>query len=152
MTPNTKCILPEKPGRMRVFVGVVDPRRSRPGGGASPVFQRISAILPAILLKTRRPQPGQTMAVDRALPAEEFLDGQRIAGTGIFKRKQSASYRCDDFRFAPNHPALGVLARKIRKGQRATIRSNDIIFFFKARLHVRVPVFFVCTVTLHAGL
>ena len=33
----------------------------------------------AVLLQARGAQPGQTMAVDRALPAEEFLDGQGIA-------------------------------------------------------------------------
>ncbi len=96
MPPHTKCIPPAKTGGMPVCIGVVGPMRNQPGGRAVPAFQRISAVLTAILLETRGAQTGQTVAVDRALPAEEFLDGQRIASTGIFKRKQSATNRCDE--------------------------------------------------------
>ena len=45
------------------------------------------------MLNPRRAQSGQAMTVDGALPAEEFLDAQTIAFTGIFQRKKTAPDR-----------------------------------------------------------
>jgi hypothetical protein len=38
-----------------------------------------------ILLDARRAQSGKTVLVDRVLPGEEFLDGQRVAAARLFE-------------------------------------------------------------------
>ncbi len=38
----------------------------------------------AILLNPRRPEPGEAVLVDRLLPGDELLDGQRITLTRFF--------------------------------------------------------------------
>ena len=40
-----------------------------------------------VLLDARRPEAGETMAVDRMLPGQEFLDGQGIAIAGFLERQ-----------------------------------------------------------------
>ena len=52
----------------------------------------------AVLLDSGGAQPGQTMLVDRELPGEEFVDGQRITAASLFQGEQAAADGRYDFR------------------------------------------------------
>ena len=74
------------------------------------------------------------MLVDRHLPAEEFINRQRIAAAGLFQGQEPTAHRCDHFRLAANDPALGRRWRKIRYRQRTPIWSDDIFYPWSDRL------------------
>src|SRR6187397_2284464 len=82
----------------------------------------------AVLLNPRRTQPGKAVLVDRVLPGEEFLDGERVAGAGLFQRQQSATDRGDHLCLAADDPALGRGRRQVRNGQRTAIWPDDILY------------------------
>src|ERR1700674_4724808 len=84
-------------------------------------------LLLAILLDAGRAQPRKAVAVDRILPGEKFLDGQRISAAGLFKRKEAAANRCDDFRLAANHPALGSGRGEIGDRKRTSVGPDDVL-------------------------
>src|SRR6186997_268605 len=86
------------------------------------------AVLLAVLLNARRTQPGKAVLVDRVLPGQEFLDGERVAGAGLFQRQQSATDRGDHLCLAADDPALGRGRRQVRNGERTTIRPDDILY------------------------
>ena len=46
---------------------------------------RIQVFLLAIILNAGGPQPGQAVAVDRALPAQIFLNGKDISVASLFQ-------------------------------------------------------------------
>src|SRR5262245_55364658 len=50
----------------------------------------------AILLDAGGPQSGEAMLIDRELPGEEFIDCQRVAAAGLFKREKPAANRSYD--------------------------------------------------------
>src|SRR5215510_14425489 len=81
---------------------------------SNPIWQGLLAIL----LDARGAQAGQTMLVDRELPGQEFVHGQRVAAAGFLEGEQAASDRRDDFGLAANNPPLGAGRGKIRNGQR----------------------------------
>ena len=99
-------------------------------GGAASVAQ----VLLPILLNARGAQTSQPMLVDRHLPAEEFINRQRIAAAGLFQGQEPTAHRCDHFRLAANDPALGRRWRKIRYRQRTPIWSDDIFYPWSDRL------------------
>ena len=67
------------------------------------------------------------MLIDRCLPGQEFLDGQRVARAGLFEREQAAADSRDHFRFAADDPALRARRRQIRNGQRTAIWPDHIL-------------------------
>src|SRR5580658_3126432 len=67
---------------------------------------RMKGRLLPVLLNARRAQAGQAMLVDRVLPGQKFLDGQRVAIARLFERKQAAADRRHDFRLAADDPAF----------------------------------------------
>ena len=89
---------------------------------------QIQGVLLAILLNARRTQPGKAVLIDRVLPGEEFLDGERVAGAGLFQRQQSATDRGDHLCLAADDPALGRGRRQVRNGQRTAIWPDDILY------------------------
>src|ERR1700677_1354390 len=88
----------------------------------------VAERLLAILLDTGRAEPGEPVAVDRILPGEEFLDGQRVSAAGFFEREQAAANRRNDFRLATNHPALGSGRGEIGDRQRTSVGPDDILY------------------------
>src|SRR6185312_5034699 len=67
------------------------------------VFVRAAAaaatvFVAAVLLLMRGAQALQTVALHIALPAQEFLDRQRIAFASVVQRKDAAADRGNDFR------------------------------------------------------
>src|SRR5262245_36607920 len=67
------------------------------------------------------------MLVDRSLPAQIFLDCERVALAGFLETQQPAAHRRHDLGLAANHPALGPRRGKIRYGKRTAIGPDDIV-------------------------
>jgi hypothetical protein len=82
----------------------------------------------AVLLDARGAQAGQTMLVDRELPGEEFVDGQRVAAAGFLEGKQAATHGRDNFGLAADDPPFGTGRRKIRDRQRTAVRPDDVFY------------------------
>jgi hypothetical protein len=68
----------------------------------------------AILLDTGGAQAGKAVLVDRELPGQEFIDGQRVAAASLLEGEQSTTYRGDDFGLAADYPPFGPGCRQIR--------------------------------------
>jgi hypothetical protein len=79
------------------------------------------------LLDAGRPQPGETVAINRALPGEKFLDRQHIAAAGFFEREEPAANGCNHFGLATNHPARRPWRREIGNCQRATVGPDNML-------------------------
>ena len=94
--------------------------------GIDELVRRINRALLAVLLDPRRAQAGKAVLIDRVLPGEEFLDGQRIAAARFFERKQSAANSGDDFGLAANDPTLRARRRQIGDRQGRTVRPDDV--------------------------
>jgi hypothetical protein len=67
-----------------------------------------------VLLNAGRAQSGEAMLVDRELPGEEFIDGQRIPAASFFQRKQAAADCGNDFRFPADNPPFSSGRWQIR--------------------------------------
>ena len=95
---------------MRVFRGRSHAGRRRKNGIGSQtgcrgaVSRRCARGLFAVLLNAGGAEPRQAVAVDRTLPGEELLHGQRVAGAGLFQPQQAAADRGDDFGLAADDP------------------------------------------------
>ncbi len=85
------------------------------------------ADLSPVLLDTGGSEAGQSVAVDRALPAQIFLYGQGVPVTGFLEAQQAAANCCDYFGFTADDPALGSRRWKVRNGQRTAIGPDDIV-------------------------
>jgi hypothetical protein len=66
------------------------------------------------LLGAGRPQSGQTVQVDQALPARKFFDRQHVAAAGLFNRHQFPANSTDDLGLSANYPALWARSRQVR--------------------------------------
>src|SRR3954466_8716130 len=86
---------------------------------------KASALLP-VMLDAGRAQAGKPVLIDRMLPAEEFLGGQRITLAGFVEAEESAANRRDHLRLAPNDPAAGAGRRKVCNRQRTAVRPDHI--------------------------
>lgn len=75
----------------------------------------------AILLNAGGPQPRQTVLVDRKLPGQEFVDGQRVAAAGFLKGKQATANGGNDLSLAADDPPFGSGRGQIRDGQRTAV-------------------------------
>ena len=91
-----------------------------------PVLAR--QVLVTILLYSGGPETGETMLVDRGLPAKELLHRQCITLACLLKAQKSAPHRGDDFSLAANDPAPCIGGGKVRDGQRAAIRTDNIFY------------------------
>src|SRR5438477_12425980 len=87
---------------------------------------RLAFVLVAILLDPRYAQPGHAAAVDRALPAGEFLEAERVALARFVDAEQAAGHGGDDLGLAPDDPARGVGRRQRIERQRLAERSDDL--------------------------
>jgi hypothetical protein len=83
------------------------------------------ALLP-ILLDPGGAQAGEAVLIDRKLPGQEFVDGQRIAAAGFLEGQQSAADSGHDFRLAANDPSFGTGRGKIRDSKRAAVGPDDV--------------------------
>ena len=79
-----------------------------------------------ILLNTRGTQPGQSELIDRDLPTQELVDGERITRACFLERKQATAHRGHDLGFASDHPPLGRRRRQIGDRQRASVGTYDV--------------------------
>ncbi len=127
MSPAAFAAILSVPIRLVDF-GVQDAER-RPalsGQAAFPVHIGFPRRSVAILLNARGAQARQTVIVDRRLPGQEFLNGERIALTGFLQAQQATAHRCDNFRLATDHPTARIGRGQISNRQRAAIRADDI--------------------------
>jgi hypothetical protein len=83
-------------------------------------------FLLAVLLDAGGAQASQTMLIDRELPGEEFVHGQRVAAAGLLKGKQATANGSDNFSLAANDPPLGAGRGQIRNRQRTAVRPDDV--------------------------
>ena len=104
------------------------PKSGKPDFGARPPQDEVRCYrLLAILLNASGAQTGEAMAVDRVLPGQEFLDRESIAAAGLFKRKEAATHRRNNFRLAANHPALRSRCRQVGDRERTSIGPDDVL-------------------------
>jgi hypothetical protein len=68
------------------------------------------------------------MAVDRALPAQIFLDGEHIALARLFQTQQTATDCRDHLRLAANDPALVSRRGEVGDSQWAAIGPDDVVY------------------------
>ena len=88
------------------------------------ILREMSSV--TILLNTRGTQPGQSKLVDRDLPTQELIDGERITRACFLERKQATAHRGHDLGFASDHPPLGRRRGQIGDRQRASVRAYDV--------------------------
>ena len=141
--PRVKLV-PELPG-IPFAAAVAVKQHRQPNRLPRCWFRRCSARLFAILLDAGGSEPRQAVAVDRTLPGEEFLDGQRVAAAGFLQRQKPAADGGDDFGLAPDHPTAGTRRRKIGHGEGGAIGPDDVVntrtqLTTHARLHRQLGV------------
>jgi hypothetical protein len=82
--------------------------------------------MPSVVLDLRRPETGQPMPFDLALPDQEFVDRQTVALAGILKAQKPAADCRDNLGFSTGDPAFGIRRRKIGDGQWTAIGPKDV--------------------------
>src|SRR5579871_3842650 len=98
-----------------------------------------------VLLDAGGPESRETKAVNRALPCEELLDGERVAPAGVFEAQQAAADRRDNFGLPADHPALRVRRWQVGERQRTAIGTDDVadtssaFINAHAKYHSRLP-------------
>jgi hypothetical protein len=70
-------------------------------------------LLP-ILLDAGGTQARKAMLIDRKLPGQEFIDGQRVAAAGLLEGEQAAAHGGNDFGLTANNPPFGPGRGQIR--------------------------------------
>jgi hypothetical protein len=85
-------------------------RRSRFSSNAACPGKRLLAVL----LDPGRAQPRKAVLVDRKLPGQEFVDGQRVTAAGLLKGEQTAANRGNNFGLTANNPPFGPGRGQIR--------------------------------------
>jgi hypothetical protein len=68
----------------------------------------------AILLDSRGTQPSKAVLIDRKLPGQEFVDGQRVTAAGLLEGEQTATDGGNDFGLAADDPPFGPGRGQIR--------------------------------------
>src|SRR5438874_13190643 len=101
-------------------------RLTRPLGGARPSVALLALVLVAVLLDPRDAQARHAAAVDRALPAGEFLEAQIVALARLVDGEQAARDSGNDLGLAADHPARGVGRRERVERQALAERSDDL--------------------------
>src|SRR3954453_16647966 len=86
----------------------------------------LALVLVAILLDARDAPSRHAAAVNRALPAGELLEAERVALAGFVDAEQAARDGGDHFGLAADDPARGVGRRQRIERQRLAERSDDL--------------------------
>src|SRR6478609_6894553 len=89
-----------------------------PGRSTCRLRGQTEAGLAAIFLDAGGTQAGQAVLVDGPLPAQELVDRERVALTGLLEAHQAAPDRGDHLCLAANDPPFGVPGRQIGDGKR----------------------------------
>src|SRR5581483_6725455 len=89
-------------------------------------ISRSGAASVAVVLDPRGAQPRQTIAVDRALPGQELVHGQRVTLARFLQAQQTATDCGHYLRLAPYDPALSILGREVGHGQRTSVGPDDV--------------------------
>src|SRR5262249_13596685 len=89
---------------------------------SNPIWQ----VLLAILLDAGGAKARQAMLVDRELPGEEFVHGQRVAAAGLLEGEHAAPNGRDAVSLAANDPPLGAGRGQIRDGERTAVGPDDV--------------------------
>jgi hypothetical protein len=71
-------------------------------------------VLLAILLDAGSAQSRKAMLIDRKLPGEEFVDGQRVTAAGLLKGEQATADRGNDFGLPANNPPFSAGRGQVR--------------------------------------
>ena len=66
------------------------------------------------------------MAINRALPAEKFIDRQFVTVASFLEAEQAAANGCNDLCLPSNDPPLGFPRRQIGNRKRAPIGSDYV--------------------------
>src|SRR5258708_39677992 len=95
----------------------------------SPALKLVGSgwLLP-VLLDTRGAQARKPVLVDRALPAQIFLDRQDVAFAGFFQTQQTAAHGRDNLSLAADHPTVIAGRRKIGDRERTAIGPDDVVY------------------------
>lgn len=72
----------------------------------------------SIVLQTRCAQTRETMLVDRTLPRQKLVDGQRISLACLLNAEKTTANGGDNFGLATDHPSLCVPRGKIGDRER----------------------------------
>ena len=65
------------------------------------------------------------MAIDQALPGQEFLDGQSVALTRFLNGDEAHANAGNDFRFPADDPAFGVRRGQVVDAHGVSMRCDD---------------------------
>jgi hypothetical protein len=95
---------------------------------------RSTPISGTISLDTLYAQTAKTILVDRLLPGVEFIDGQRVAATRLFQRKQSNANRGNNHGFPLRYPTFCFLWRQIGDRRHRTVWPDDMVASWAIRL------------------
>src|ERR1043165_7142014 len=90
------------------------------------VMLETGRLLP-VLLDARGTQARKTVTVDRILPGEKLLDGERVTRARFLEREKPATNRRHHLGLATDHPAPRAGSRQIGNGQGATVGPDDIL-------------------------
>src|SRR5689334_10001293 len=86
----------------------------------------LTLVLVAILLDASDAKARHSAAVDRTLPAREFLEAERVTLAGFVDAEQSARHCCNDFGLPANDPAGRGRRRQRIERQRLAERSDNL--------------------------
>src|ERR1041385_2650332 len=86
----------------------------------------LTLVLVAVLLDAGDAKSGHAAAVDRALPAGEFLEAQRITLARVVHAQEPASDGGDDLGLAANDPTRRAGRRQRIERQRLAERSDNL--------------------------
>ena len=86
----------------------------------------VAPKLLAVILQACGAQPWKAVLVDRTLPGQEFIDGQRVSLAGFLDAEETAAHSRYHFRLAPDDPTLGVPRGKIGDRERRPVRSDHV--------------------------
>ncbi|ANG96351.1 hypothetical protein A8A54_07500 [Brucella pseudogrignonensis] len=122
--------------RVSVLIDIVmNGQRKTPAGLTGRGLICVSAFsgetgrfLVSILLDTCGPETGETMLIDRGLPAKKFLHRQGITLTCFLKAEKPTAYSGDNFSLTANDPAPCSGGREVRDGQWTAIRTDNIFY------------------------
>jgi hypothetical protein len=87
-----------------------------------------------ISLDARHAQTAKTILVDRLLPGVEFIDGQCVAATRLFERKQSNANRGNNHGFPLRYPTFCFLWRQIGDRQHRIVWPDDMVASWAIRV------------------
>jgi len=83
------------------------------------------------LLDAGGAQPREAVLIDRELPGEEFVDGQRVAAASLLEGEQAAANRSDNFGLTANDPPFGPGRGQVRNRKR--LPSGPMTYFTLGR-------------------